>query len=105
MTRGAISVIVLGTVCFAWFAFMLAFRALIYADMYKAPDDPYGISDILEFLMGVVFVVFLSTSVITSIVLLFRGLPQTKKFAAGLIVFCAVLLFSFPSLHNVAARW
>ena len=105
MTKGTKSVIVLGIICFAWFSFMLVFRAFIYADMYKAPEDPYGISDILEFIMGVVFIALLALSVIISIVLMFFGKPQTKKSAVGLVVFCLVLFFSFSPLHTIAARW
>ncbi len=105
ITKGSKSVIVLGTICFLWLSFMLAFRAFIYADMYKAPEDPYGISDILEFIMSIGFIILLALAMITSIVLIFRGMPQTRKFAAGLIVLCAILFFSFSPLLNIAARW
>ncbi len=104
MTKGSKFVIALGAVCFGWFLFMLAFRAFFYADMYKAPEDPYGISDILELVMGMVFYALLSISLVTSLVLLFRGMPKTKKFAGGLIVFCIVLFLTFPPLHDIMAR-
>ena len=105
MSKGAKSTIVLGAVCLAWFVFMLYFRAFVYADMYKAPDDPYGISDILEFFMGLVFLVILLVNVLASIVLMFRGVKQTKKYAAGLILFSVVLFFTYSPLHSFAARW
>ena len=105
MSKRAKSTIVLGAVCFAWFVFMLYFRAFVYADMYKAPDDPFGISDILEFFMGLVFLVIELVNVLASIVLMFRGVTQTRKFAAGLIAFSVVLFFAYSPLHSIAARW
>jgi len=79
MTKGTKSIIVLGIVCFAWFVFMYVFRAYIYADMYKAPGDHHGISDIIELFMEIAFIVLLAISVVTSIILMFRGMAQTKK--------------------------
>ena len=104
LTKGTKSVLALGILVFVWFALMLFFRAFIYADMYIAPDDPYGTSDIIEFLMGIVFIALLSFIAITSAILIYKGKPQTKKAAIGLIVFCIVLFFSYPPLHTIASR-
>ena len=84
---------------------MLAFRAFVYAGMYKAPEDPYGISDIIEFFLYVIFMFLLGISLLLAFVLMFRGESQTKKAAIGLVVYCIVLFFSYSPLHSIVARW
>ncbi|MBU1310984.1 MAG: hypothetical protein KKE30_15785, partial [Gammaproteobacteria bacterium] len=91
LSKGTKATIWMGGICFAQLIGMLAFRAFIYADMYKAPDDPYGISDIIEFLLGSVFLVFLAVSGILSLALFFKGNAQSKKSAAFLVLFCVIL--------------
>ena len=95
----------LGGVTFAWLLFMLAFRAFVYADMYKAPEDPYGISDIIEFLLYIIFIAKIGVSVLLSIILMFRGKDQTKKAALGIVVYCIVIFFSYSPLHSIVAKW
>ena len=58
---------------------MLAFRAFIYADMYKAPDDPYGISDVIEFFLNCLFLLFLVIAVLLAVTLFFKGSVQSKN--------------------------
>ena len=73
--------------------------------MYLAPGDPYGISDIIEFLIFIVFLAVLFVSVLSSFYLLIRGHSQSKKSAAGLLIVCTVLFFSYSPLRNLVARW
>lgn len=42
----------LGAGCLTIYIIRLVFRAFFYADMYIAPNDPYGISDVIELLLG-----------------------------------------------------
>ncbi len=105
LSKGSKATIWMGALCLAHVIGMLVFRAFIYADMYKAPEDPYGISDIIEFLLGCVFLVFLAVSVLLSIILFFRGNVQSKKSAAFLVLFCVVLFASYIPLHQLAAGW
>ncbi|MBU2018290.1 MAG: NAD-dependent epimerase/dehydratase family protein, partial [Bacteroidetes bacterium] len=71
-------------------------------EMTPLPEDPYGISDIIEFLLGCVFLVFLAVSVLLSIILFFKGNVQSKKSAAFLVLFCVVLFASYIPLHQLA---
>ena len=36
----------------------MSFRAFVYANMYIAPDAPYGVSDVIELVLGVVLLAF-----------------------------------------------
>jgi len=105
LSKGTKATIWMGGICLVHVIGMLAFRAFIYADMYKAPEDPYGISDIIEFLLGCVFLVFLAISGLLSITLFFKGNAQSQKSAVFLVLFCVVLFASYLPLHRLAAGW
>lgn len=91
--------------CIALFAFGLFFRAVLYSRMYIAPGDPYGISDIIEFLLGWLLIGVLGVSVITVIILEIRG-PRSNRVAAawlaGVVIITALL---FAPLHTLAAKF
>ena len=105
LSKGTKATLWLGGLCLAAFVFMLWFRAFVYPHMYLAPGDPYGISDIIEFLIFIIFLVVLLVSVLSSFYLLIRGHSQSKKSAAGLLIWCIVLFFSYSPLRTIAARW
>lgn len=105
LTKGSKSTVWLGSICLVLFVLALVFRATIYNHMYIAPDEPYGISDIIEFILGIILMVFMSLSIITSVFLLVRGDSQSKKSAVYLIVFCILLYFLQSPLHDLAAKW
>jgi hypothetical protein len=90
--------------CIALFAFGLFFRAVLYSRMYIAPGDPYGISDIIEFLLGWLLIGFLGLSAITVIILGIKG-PRSNRIAAtwlaGIVTIIALL---FAPLHTLAAK-
>ncbi len=94
----------LGAGCLTIYIIRLVFRAFFYADMYIAPDDPYGISDVIELLLGAAFLFVIAVAAIIALVLLIRGQHQTRKAAAMLIAFQGFLLLSYSQLHDLAAR-
>ena len=104
LSKGTKASIWIGALTFSLFAFMLYFRAYVYAGMYIEPDAPYGISDIIEFLLGCIFLLLMAVSVIFAIVLFIKGSVQSKKSGVLLLVFCVVLFFAYSPLHNMAAR-
>ncbi|MBV1928534.1 MAG: hypothetical protein KUG81_03375 [Gammaproteobacteria bacterium] len=104
LSKGTKSTIWLGSITLVLFIFMLAFRAFIYADMYIAPDEPYGISDIIEYLLGCVFLALTVMSVTLSVILLFKGSTQSKRAGVCLVLFCGLLFMSYSPLHDIAAR-
>jgi hypothetical protein len=64
-----------------------------------------GISDIIEFLPGCIFLCLLAVSVILSVVLLIKGSVQSKKSGVLLVAFCVVLFLAYSPLHNMTARF
>ena len=105
LTKGSKVVLVLDVLSIALFLYVLYFRAFIYADMYIAPDEPYGISDIIELLLGAVFILLSLVSMIVSLVLFIRGASQSKVWAECLVITHAVMYLSFTSMHALAASY
>lgn len=103
LTKGTITVLVLAALSISLFSFMLFFRAFIYADMYIAPNDPYGISDIIELLMIFLFIFLSIFSGVVALVLLFKGVKQSKIAASGLVGLNIVLYAAYDFLHSQAA--
>lgn len=91
--------------CLALFAFGLLFRAVFYSRMYIAPGDPYGLADIIEFVLGWALLGLLGISGITALVLGIKGPRQNRVASAWLVgVVVAIALLLIP-LHNLAGRW
>ncbi len=105
LTTGTKTAIWMASISLVFLCFMLVFRAAIYPHMYLGEGEPYGISDIIEFLLGCIFLVLLLASGLVSITLLFRGLPQSKKSAVILLLFSIALPFIYSRLHSLAAKW
>ena len=105
LSKGTKLVMWLGGTCLAVYLFMLYFRAFIYADMYIAPGDPYGISDIIEFILGSLMGVLIIVSCIASFLLLISGNAQSKISAALLVLLCLTFYLAFSPLHNMAAKY
>lgn len=105
LSKGTKAALWVGSICLIHVVGMLAFRAFIYAGMYKATDDPYGVSDIIELFLACLFLFFLVLSVFLSLALFFKGVMQSKKSAVFLVVFCIFLIISYPPLRQLAAGW
>lgn len=103
LTRGSKALIRLGLICGLQLILMLAFRAFWYTGIYIAPEDAYGLADIIELLLGLIFFLLLAVSVLVSLVLLFRGLSQTRKVALSLIVWSLLLYQARGPLRHLAA--
>ncbi|WP_415898010.1 hypothetical protein ACMXYX_06765 [Neptuniibacter sp. QD72_48] len=103
LTKGTITILVLAALSISLFSFMLFFRAFVYADMYIAPNNPYGISDIIELLLGFLFLLLSIFSGVVALVLLFKGVKQSKIAAFRLIGLHLVLYSTHDFLHSQAA--
>lgn len=104
ISKGTKATIWVGAITLSLFAFVLYFRAFIYAGMYIEPGAPYGISDIIEFLLGSVFLLLIVISVVLAVVLFIKGSVQSKKAGGCLLVFCVTLFIAYSPLHDIAAR-
>lgn len=105
LARGSKLVIVLGSLALLLYFFMLYFRAFIYPDMFIAPDDPYGPSDIIELLLVCLLMLLTAVSAVVSLIIFFRGAKQAKLLASGLLVLHAVIYASYSFLHSLAANY
>jgi hypothetical protein len=84
---------------------VLLFRFAVYRHMYIAPGDPYGISDVIELLLGLGLMFVLGVSFIAAIALAVRG-PKENRIAAGwLLGVCILVAVAVDPLHTLAAKW
>jgi len=83
----------------------VVFRFAVYRHMYIAPGDPYGISDVIEFILGIGLMVILSVSALAALVLAIRGPRENRIAAAWLFGSCALIVMLVEPLHTLAARW
>jgi hypothetical protein len=96
---------ILATLSVAMFLVVIGFRALIYKHMYIAPNEPYGISDVVEFLLGCALLATLGLSVITALVLAVRGPKTNRMWALVLLVIATLALVAYDPVHTLAAQW
>lgn len=84
---------------------VLVFRFAVYRHLYIAPGDPYGISDVIEWLLWVGLLVVLGCSVFVGLLLAIIGPCANRIAAAWLIGVCVVVAVLVMPLHTLAARW
>ena len=96
---------ILGVATALLFALGIAFRATLYSRLYLAPGAPYGIADLIEFVLGWLLLGALAASAVAGLVLAVRGPTQNRWAAAGLFVTVIVLLALLDPLHTLAAQW
>lgn len=88
----------------ALFSFRLYFRAFVYEGMYIAPDDPYGVADVIELLLGVLSFGLFVVSAVLATYMFFRGASQSRQASLFLLLFSVALFVLYPSLHTLVAR-
>nr|AAL24540.1 orf108EGC138 [uncultured bacterium] len=90
--------------CVLLLAVILCFRAFVYSHLYIAPNDPYGISDIIELLLGCMLILALALSAGIALVLGVKG-PRPNRLAAAWLGLVVVLVaVATGPLHTVVAR-
>lgn len=95
----------LGKASLILFVVGLLFRLAIYGQMYIGPDDAYGLSDIIELLLGWVLVVVLVATAVSALILLTKGPKANRITSMWLLLMCGAIVASVGPLHNLAARW
>jgi hypothetical protein len=91
--------------CVSALLLMVVFRFAIYRHMYIGPDDPYGLSDIIEFLLGWLLIGILGASALWACVLLLKAPRNNWKAALVMMVVAGLVLALAVPLHTLAARW
>lgn len=83
----------------------LLFRFAIYRHLYIGPNDPYGISDIIELLLGLVLLTVLAVSALAAVALVLRGPCENRVAASWLFLVCIAIVVLAGPLHSLAAKW
>ena len=93
----------LATLCFSLFLLRLGFRAFGYDQLYHNPNDPYGISDLIEVALAFIYLVSLSLCILHALWILLRHRDQGALVASALLALCAIQWHSYGYLHHLAA--
>lgn len=96
---------VLGSITVAVFLAGLVFRFAIYRHMHIGPNDPYGISDVIELLLGLLLLLALSVSAVGVIALAVRGPQDNRRAASWLFGSCLAIALLLDPLHSLAAKY
>lgn len=93
----------LATICFSLFLIRLGFCAFGYDLLYYNPNDPYGISDLIEVALALIYLVSLGLCIIHALRVLLRHRDQGALGASALLALCALQWHSYDYLHHLAA--
>ncbi|MFM4678170.1 hypothetical protein ACEUD4_07230 [Aeromonas media] len=93
----------LATLCFSLFLIRLGFRAFGYDLLYHNPNDPYGISDLIEVTLALIYLVSLGLCILHALWILLRHWEQGALGASALLALCAAQWHSYDYLHHLAA--
>ncbi|WP_368160597.1 hypothetical protein [Aeromonas sp. R5-3] len=93
----------LATLCFSLFLIRLGFLAFGYDLLYHNPNDPYGISDLIEGMLTLIYLVSLGLCILHALWILLRHWVQGALEASALLALCAAQCHSYDYLHHLAA--
>ena len=93
----------LAILCFSLFLTRLGFRAFGYGLLYHHPNDPYGISDLIEGGLTLIYLVSLGLCIVHALRVLLRHWDQGALGASTLLALCTVQWHSYNYLHHLAA--
>jgi hypothetical protein len=94
---------ILATLCFSLFMIRLGFRAFGYELLYHNPNEPYGISDLIEGMLTLIYLLSLGLCILHALWILLRHWDQGALGASALLALCAVQWHSYDYLHHLAA--
>ena len=81
----------------------LGFRAFGYDLLYHNPNDPYGISDLIEVALALIYLVSLGLCIVHAVWVLLRYWGKDALGASALLSLCAVQWHSYDYFHHLAA--
>lgn len=91
------------TLCFSLFLLRLRFRAFGYGLLYHNPNDPYGMSDLIELALALIYLLSLGLCILHALWILLQHWDQGALGASALLALCAVQWHSYDYLHHLAA--
>lgn len=93
----------LAILCFSLFLLRLGFRAFGYVQLYHNPNDPYGISDLIDVALALIYLVSLGLCILHAVWILLRHWDQSALGASALLALCVLQWHSYDYLHHLAA--
>lgn len=93
----------LAILCTFLFLIRLGFRAFGYDLLYHNPNDPYGISDLIEVALALIYLVSLGLCIVHAVWVLLRHWGKDALGASVLLSLCAVQWHSYDYFHHLAA--
>ena len=93
----------LAILCTFLFLIRLGFRAFCYDLLYHNPNDPYGISDLIEVALVIIHLTILGLCIIHALRVLLRHRDQGALRASAMLVLCAAQWYTYDYLHHLAA--
>ncbi|MGY3855997.1 hypothetical protein [Aeromonas intestinalis] len=93
----------LAALCFFLFLTRLGFRAFGYDHLYHNPNDAYGISDLIELALAMIYQVGMALCILHAFRILLRHWDQGALGASLLLALCTLQWHSYDYLHNLAA--
>ncbi len=93
----------LATLCFSLFLLRLGFRAFGYDLLYHNQNNPYGISDLIELALALIYLLSLGICILHAVWILLRYWDQGALGASTMLALCAVQWHSYDYLHHLAA--
>lgn len=93
----------LAILCTFLFLIRLGFRAFGYDLFYHNPNNPSGISDLIEVALAIIYLASLGLCILHALWILLRHWDQGALGASALLALCAVQWHSYDYLHHLAA--
>lgn len=93
----------LAVLCFSLFLTRLGFRAVSYDHIDHNTNDPYGLSDLIELALALIYQVGMALSILHAFRVLLRHWDQGALGASLLLALCAMQWHSYDYLHRLAA--
>ncbi len=85
----------LATLCFSLFLIRLGFRAFGYDQLYHNPNEPYGISDLIEGVLTLIYLVSLGLCILHALWVLLRHWDLGAFGASALLALCTAQWHSY----------
>ncbi len=74
-----------------------------YELLYHNPNEHYGISDLIEGMLNLIYLVSLGLCILHTLWILLRHRDQGALVASALLALCAIQWHSYDYLHHLAA--
>lgn len=105
----SIAAAVLSAACVLLLLAVLVFRATLYWHLPVAPGEPYGIADLLEFLLGLCLLFFAALAIGLGVILILDRRLGLRRHGVLLLIVgiasAAAAMLLHPLVAKLSAQW